>query len=57
VTINHLVAMSVPSLGGMLWEAHGFESVFVAAAGVALLMMAFSSMVRVPRSVDLVESA
>jgi MFS family permease len=56
VTINHLVAMSVPSLGGRLWEAYGYEWVFVAAGGLALLMMLFASMVRVPKSVDLSET-
>lgn len=57
VTINHLVAMSVPSLGGILWARHGYEAVFLVGAGIAVLMCLFASMVRVPRSVDLAESA
>lgn len=55
VTINHVVAMSVPALGGRMWMLYGYESVFLAAGGVALLMMLFASMVRVPKSVDLVD--
>ncbi len=49
VTINHLIAMSVPSLGGRLWDACGaYEPVFLAAAGVAVLMFASASLVRTP---------
>lgn len=57
VTINHLVAMSVPSVGGILWARHGYEAVFLVGAGIAVLMCIFAAMVRVPRSVDLAESA
>jgi nitrate/nitrite transporter NarK len=57
VTINHIVAMSVPSLGGLLWARHGYEAVFLVGAGIAVLMCIFSSMVRVPRSIDLAEGA
>jgi len=55
VTINHLVAMSVPSLGGLLWAKYGYEWVFVAAAVNSVIMGIFAAMVRVPRSVDLRE--
>ena len=57
VSINHLVAMVVPTLGGLLWTAFGYEWVFIAAAAMALLMTLFSSMIKVPKSVDLVETA
>jgi hypothetical protein len=50
VSINHLVAMSVPSLGGLLWVRTSYEYVFVAAGGVAVLLTIFSSMVRIPKS-------
>lgn len=55
ISINHIVAMSVPSLGGMLWAAYGYETVFMAAAGVAVLMAVFSSRVRVPGAAELAE--
>lgn len=41
VSMDHLVAMTVPVLGGLLWEAMGFEAIFVVAAlisGVNLLV-------------------
>lgn len=55
ISINHLIAATVPAFGSMLWKAHGYEAVFMAAGGVALLMTVFASMIRVPRSVDLEE--
>lgn len=48
VTINHIVSMSIPSLGGLMWMEFGHSSVFVAAAGLALLMLFFTRMVKVP---------
>ena len=56
ISINHLIAMTVPAAGGLLWQARGYEAVFMAAGGVALLMTIFASMIRVPRSVDLQEA-
>lgn len=46
ITLNHAVSMSVPTLGGLLWMAHGHSAVFLATAGIALLMAFFSAMVR-----------
>ena len=46
ITINHAVSMSVPSLGGLIWIRYGHSWVFVGAAGVAVLMVIFTSMVR-----------
>jgi MFS family permease len=57
VTIDHLISVSVPTLGGILWSRHGYEAVFMAAAGLGCLMTVFSTMVRVPKSVDLEEAA
>jgi hypothetical protein len=48
VTVNHAVSMVVPALGGLLWVRCGFQSVFYAAAGVALLTLFFASQMRVP---------
>ncbi len=46
VTIDHAVSMSVPALGGLLWMKHGHHTVFIAAAGVAMIMLIFSAMIR-----------
>lgn len=46
VSINHVVSMSVPALGGLMWMKYGHASVFLAAAGVALVMLFFSSLIR-----------
>jgi len=48
VTINHAVSMSVPSLGGLLWMGCGHTWVFVAAGGIAVLMLLTSTRVRTP---------
>ncbi|MBI2438103.1 MAG: MFS transporter [Lentisphaerae bacterium] len=45
VSINHIVSMSVPALGGLLWMRYGHASVFLAAAGVAVLMLIFSNLI------------
>lgn len=37
ITMDHVVSMTVPFFGGMLWNLYGYESVFMAASGVALL--------------------
>jgi len=50
ITINHAVSMSMPALGGLMWIRFGHPSVFLAAAGVAVLMFVFSLFVRTPRS-------
>ncbi len=55
ITINHLIAMTVPALGGLLWKAHGYEYVFLAAGIMALSMTYFASKIRVPKSAELQE--
>ena len=49
VTIDHVFSMSVPILGGLLWKLFGYEAVFLAAGGVALVtaIIAYG----IPRSV------
>jgi len=32
ITMDHLVSMSIPALGGLLWAAYGYKSVFMAAS-------------------------
>jgi hypothetical protein len=48
ISINHAVSMSVPALGGLLWIQYGHGSVFVATAGIAILMAACSARIRIP---------
>jgi MFS family permease len=45
ISINHVVSMSIPTVGGILWMKYGHPSVFMGAAGVAILMLIFSSQV------------
>jgi len=45
VTLDHAVSMSLPWLGGWVWETFGHSVLFVAAAGVAVLMATFSAMI------------
>jgi len=49
VTIDHAVSMSIPSLGGFVWMAFGFQYVFVGAACIALCNLIAASLVRVPK--------
>lgn len=37
VTIDHVVSMSIPAAGGLLWEAYGYKAVFIAASLVSVL--------------------
>lgn len=48
VTLDHLVAATIPSLGGWIWWKYGYEWVFVGAGGIAILMTFFANMIRTP---------
>ncbi|NCO91768.1 MAG: MFS transporter [Armatimonadetes bacterium] len=48
ITLNHAVSMSLPTLGGLVWDRYGYQWVFVGAACVALVMLVFTSRVRTP---------
>ncbi|MBU4200023.1 MAG: MFS transporter [Verrucomicrobia bacterium] len=48
ISINHLVSMSIPTVGGLMWMKYGHPSVFIGAAGIATLMYFFSRHVRTP---------
>eukprot|EP00825_Cyclidium_porcatum_P013869 TRINITY_DN17357_c0_g1_i2.p4 TRINITY_DN17357_c0_g1~~TRINITY_DN17357_c0_g1_i2.p4 ORF type:complete len:114 (+),score=10.09 TRINITY_DN17357_c0_g1_i2:47-388(+) len=50
ISINHVVSMSIPALGGLMWIRYGHSSVFLATAGIAILMGLFSALVRTPSS-------
>jgi MFS family permease len=48
VSINHVVSMSIPTLGGLVWMQYGHPVVFFAAAVLALLLLFCTRYVRVP---------
>jgi MFS family permease len=49
VSVNHAVSMSIPTAGGFLWQAYGYQYVFLAAGAMAIVMVFVSSLVHVPR--------
>lgn len=57
VTLDHLVAATIPSLGGWIWWRYSYEWVFLGAGAIAIVMGIFASMIRVPRRVGAGEGA
>ncbi|MCK4283794.1 MAG: MFS transporter [Candidatus Brocadiae bacterium] len=49
VTIDHAVSIPIAMLGGRLWGAMGYRSVFVAAAGIAVITFVACSLIGVRR--------
>ena len=56
ISMDHVVSMSVPALGGLLWQKMGFEYVFLAAACVAFMNLFAASRIRVPATPGEVEA-
>jgi hypothetical protein len=52
ITIDHAVAMSLPILSGYIWEAYGFEWVFILAGGIALAGFFLCLKIRVPATTE-----
>ncbi|HYH04773.1 MAG TPA: MFS transporter [Bacillota bacterium] len=48
VSMDHLVAMTLPSLGGLLWNNYGFEYIFLFAALIALLNIGVAWKIKQP---------
>ncbi|MEN8148389.1 MAG: MFS transporter [Planctomycetota bacterium] len=48
ITIDHAVAMTLPILSGYIWEAFGYEWVFLLAAAIALAGLVICLRIRVP---------
>jgi predicted MFS family arabinose efflux permease len=48
ITIDHAVAMTLPVLSGYIWEAYGFQWVFILAGAVALVGFFVCLRVRTP---------
>ncbi len=51
ITIDHVVAMSLPILSGYIWEAYGFRWVFILAAAIALAGYFVCLQIKVPKVV------
>lgn len=48
VTIDHIFSISVALLGGVIWNAFGYEYVFLMGAGIALINLFFALQIRLP---------
>ena len=46
-TINHVSAVFVPVLGGLLWTNYGYRATFLAGVGIVVVSLIFSLMVKV----------
>ncbi|RME38293.1 MAG: MFS transporter [Thermoflexia bacterium] len=47
-TFNHVAAVIVPVVGGLLWETVGYQATFLAGIGIALLCLGLTQWMRVP---------
>lgn len=45
-TINHLSAVFVPALGGLLWRVYGYQATFLAGAAIVVVSLVFTQLVR-----------
>ena len=50
VTIDHAFSMLVALLGGLIWNAFGFQYVFLLGVGIALINFVVAMQVRVPKT-------
>ncbi|NQT34712.1 MFS transporter [bacterium] len=48
ITIDHIVAMTLPILSGYIWEAYGFRWVFIIAGGIALVGYFICLQIKIP---------
>jgi MFS family permease len=51
VSLDHTVSMTIPRVGGQLWDAHGkhgYRYVFTAAAIIAAVNLIFASLLKLP---------
>jgi predicted MFS family arabinose efflux permease len=47
ISFDHVVSMSVPFLGGILWASMGYKYVFLAAAGIAVINLFLSRRIKI----------
>ena len=57
VTIDHAFSISVALLGGLIWNAFGFQYVFLLGILIALIDLVAAWQVRVPKSALALERA
>ena len=50
MTIDHVFSISVALLGGLIWNAFGFQYVFLMGTVIALINLVVALQVRLPRS-------
>lgn len=48
VSFDHIVAMTIPILGGLLWKSMGYQYVFMAAALIGVLNLILSLQIKIP---------
>lgn len=48
VTVNHLSAIPVPIIGGLIWEKFGYSWTFIAGVGILVLLLIAASRIRTP---------
>jgi hypothetical protein len=46
-SLDHVVAMTIPFFGGLLWTKYGYEYVFLAAAGIAVINLILSRQIKI----------
>lgn len=49
-SLDHIVSMTIPFFGGMLWTKFGYEYVFLAAAGIAVINLILSRQIKIEAS-------
>ncbi|MDF2519493.1 MAG: transporter [Clostridia bacterium] len=47
ISLDHMVSMVVPWLGGLVWEAFGYEMVFALGAGIAVINLLLTRFIKV----------
>ena len=52
ITIDHVVAMSLPILSGWLWETYGHQWVFILAGVIALVGLVICLQIKVPQPAE-----
>ncbi len=52
ITIDHVVAMSLPVLSGIIWDRYGHEYVFLLAAAIAVVGFFICLRIRVPAATE-----
>ena len=56
-SIDHVISMFIPSLGGILWEATGnYQPVFMIAAGIAVINIVLLSFMKIEKETSFVKS-